>query len=111
MAGLLGLADGLGVGGEGVGRLRAGLAADQGPGGVDDLLLELGELLGLLGVAACCCCCWARAGRGRLALAEDLLEVADLGEEHVARGPPGLAVGADVLGPEEVGHELVGLRP
>ena len=46
---------------------------------------------------------------GRLfALAEDLLEMADLGEEHVARGPPRLAVRADVLGPEEVGDELVG---
>ena len=49
-----------------------------------------------------------RAARGLLALAEDLLEVADLGEEHVAGGPPRLAVGSDVLGPEEIGDELVG---
>ena len=46
--------------------------------------------------------------RGLFALPEDLLEVADLGEEHVAGGPPGLAVGADVLRPDEVGDELVG---
>ena len=87
----------------------AGLAADQLPGAVDDLLLQLGELLGLLGVAALLLAWLFLARRGLLALAEDLLEVADLGEVHVARGPPRLAVGADVLGPEKVGHKLVGL--
>ena len=60
--------------------LGSGLAADQGPGGVDHLLLQLGELLGLLAVAALLGPLLRRArGRG-LALAEDLLEVADLGE-------------------------------
>ena len=68
------------------------------------------SLLGLLGVALLrsLLLVLGRALGGLLALAEDLLEVADLGEEHVARGPPRLAVGSDVLGPEEVGDELVG---
>ena len=46
--------------------------------------------------------------RGLFALAEDFLEVADLGEVHVAVGAPGLAVGAHVLRPDEIGDELVG---
>ena len=55
MADVLRLLEGLAVLGELGGRLRAGLAADQLPGAVDDLLLELGELVGLLGVALPCC--------------------------------------------------------
>ncbi len=101
--------EGPGVLGERGGRLRPGLASDQSPGPVDDLLLELGQLVGLLGVLARLPFRLGRPARGGLALAEDLLEVADLGEEHVARRAPGPIVGADVLGPEEEGDELVGL--
>ncbi len=60
--------------------------------------------------AFCPCCCPGSQTRCRRAppLAEDLLEVADLGEEHISRRPSRLFVGPDVLGPEEVGDELVG---
>ena len=49
-----------------------------------------------------------RSARGLFALAEDLLEWPDFGEEHIAGCAPRLAVRADVLGPEEVGEKLVG---
>ena len=76
-----------------VGAVRGLLAADQGPGAVDDLLLQLGQLHRLLaGAAALLPLLGGRgAAGGLLALAEDLLEGADLGEEHVAGGAPGVA--------------------
>ena len=87
----------------------AGLAADHLPGAVDDLFLKLGQLVGLPGVAPALLSCSFSAEPlgGLLALAEDLLEVADLGEVHIALGAPWLAVGSEVLGPDEIGHELV----
>src|SRR5262249_11121099 len=61
--------------GEWGGGLRTELATDQVPGGVDDLLRELGQPGGLLAVLAFLAAAPARATGGLLALAEDLLEV------------------------------------
>ena len=97
-----------------LGELRGGLgrrlAPDQLPGAVDDFLLQLRQLVAGPGIAllALLFLVLGRSARGLFALAEDLLEWPDLGEEHVARRPPRLAVRADVLGPEKVGEKLVG---
>ena len=49
------------------------------------------------------------APRLRLSLPIDLFEVPDLGEVHVPQGAADLAIGAQIFGPEVVGHQLVGL--
>ena len=108
--GLLRLLQHLAVLGELGGRFGTGLAADQLPGAVDDFLLQLRQLVARLGIALLTLLLFvlSRSARGLFALAEDLLERPDFGKEHVAGCPPRLAVGADVLGPEEVREKLVG---
>ena len=90
---LLSLFQHLAVFGELFGRLGAGLSPHQLPGAVDDLLLKLGQLVGIAGVVlpAFLLLVLGRSARWLLTLAEDLLEVPDLGKEHVARGCAGAA--------------------
>ncbi len=100
----------LGVFGELRGRLARRLAPDEFPGAVDDLLLQFRQPVASLGIALLALLLFVlgRAARGLFALAEDLLERPDFGEEHVAGRPPRLAVRADILGPEKIGEKLVG---
>ena len=44
-----------------------------------------------------------------LLIAEDFVEGTHLGEVHVTRRPPRRALGANVLRPEVVGEQLIGL--
>src|SRR5688500_11239303 len=76
-------ADLLGIALESVGRLGTGLAANQLPGGVDDFLLKLRELLGVAGVlslALLLLLLLLLAAGGLLPLAKDLFEGPHFGE-------------------------------
>ena len=105
-----------GVALQGVRRLRTRLAADQLPGRVDDVLLQLGELLSVLGVLALAllllllpfALLLLAAGR-LLALAEDLFERPHFGEVHVAQRAAQLAVGIAIFGPPVIRQQLIRL--
>ncbi len=88
----------------GVHALAGVRVANDAPGGVDHLLLEIEQLVALRLLAGLA----GHGGRG-LALAEDVLKMAHVGKEHVAHGAAHLALRALVLGPEEITDELARL--
>ena len=68
------------------------------------MLLQLGQLRGFVALLR-----RVVLALLRLAFAIDFLERPHLGKEHVAGRAADLAVGADVVGPDEIGEELIGL--
>ncbi len=114
---VLRIGDGLDIRGDGIAGLISGFAADQIPGGGDDLFFRLCDRLGalliviLLAVLLLLLLAVALLARllvfalgGLLALPVNHLERADVGEEHIAGGAAGFAVGAGVLGPDDIGE-------
>ena len=87
------------------------LSPDQLPCGINDLLLQLGQLLCLiavLGLLLLLLLLLLRFVRRLLPLPKDLLEVTHFCEVHVAERPTRLTIRSRVLGPKMVGEQLIG---
>ena len=88
------------------------LSPDQLPCGIDDLLLQLGQLLRLIAVLGLLLLLLLllllRFVRWLLSLPKDLLEVTHFCEVHVAERPTRLTIRSRVLGPKMVGEQLIG---
>ena len=86
------------------------LSPDQFPGRVENLLLQLGELLGLLfrrTLSLLLLLLLLLVGGRLVSLAEDLFEVSYLGKEHVRHRAARLSGRVDVIGEEVVRDKVV----
>ncbi len=91
--------------------MRSEFTAHDFPGGIDDLLLQFGQLFGLSPGTATLLLLLRllRTGIGRFVFAVDLFERADFGEMQIALHTAWTAIGGDILGPEVIGQQLVRL--
>ena len=93
--------------------LRRRFSANDCPGRVHDLLLQVAEL-GRTGGAASTHLLLSlltrRAPRRLLALTKDFLEVPHFGEEHIARRASTRAIRGGILSPKVICQQLVGFR-